>query len=47
MSDQAFQTKVLGDEFKKANVKVKDKDLTSLLVAFLPQEEKKNETKGK
>lgn len=45
MSDQAFQTKVLGDEFKKANVKVKDKDLTSLLAAFLPQEEKTNKTK--
>jgi len=45
MSDQAFQTEVLGEEFKKANVKVKDKDLTSLLANFLPQEEKTDETK--
>lgn len=37
-SDSAFQVEVIGKEFKKANVKVKDEDISGILSQFMPEE---------
>ncbi|MGX6979998.1 peptidylprolyl isomerase [Vagococcus elongatus] len=38
LADQQFQFDVLSKEFKKANVKIKDEDLTSIVAQFMPEE---------
>lgn len=43
LADQQFQFDVLSKEFKKANVKIKDEDLTSIVAQFMPEETKESE----
>jgi foldase protein PrsA len=46
MHDQSFQTRVIGEVLKAANVKVEDSSLSNILSSFMPTDASGSGTSG-